>query len=283
MLVVILCLSSALSAALSVARIGYSGVPAYFFLNWNLILAWFPLLVAAFMWWLAGRGRRTAPALVILFGVWLVFFPNAPYLVSDLIHLNPRNNVPLWYDVIMIFSFAWNGLILGFLSLWIVQELVAQRFGRFLSWLMVLAVLTATGFGIYLGRFERWNSWDVLVDPTNLLRDVVLPLTNPFDHPRTIGVTLLFAGFLTISYLTLTLLPAVLRSGGRPCLRRRCHGGCADQTCSVSNRAARPYNHISWINPNSNMPNPFLRYARARPCYNGGHERHKFRTSARTT
>jgi uncharacterized membrane protein len=141
-----------------------------------------------------------------------LFFPNSPYIVSDLIHLGPRNGVPVWFDTIMIFSFAWNGLILGFLSLWLVQQLMAGWLGCTASWLLVAGTLGATGFGIYLGRFQRWNSWDILVDPIGLLRDVALRVRNPVDYPRTLGVTILFAGFLMVAYLTLTLLPAALRN-----------------------------------------------------------------------
>ena len=92
--------------------------------------------------------------------------------------------------------------MLGFVSLWIVQQLTARWFGRPISWLFVTVTLTATGFGIYLGRFQRWNSWDVLVDPLGMARQVLIYALNPFDYPRTMGVTLLFGGFLTIRRLS---------------------------------------------------------------------------------
>jgi uncharacterized membrane protein len=211
MLFGVLALSSGLSLTLWLARMVYSDSRTYFFLNWNLFLAWVPLALALLLWRVNGRRPRRPLLMGTLLTGWLLFFPNSPYIVSDLIHLDPRNNVPLWYDTIMLFSFAWNGLILGFVSLWVVQQLVANWFGRPASWLMVFATLTATGFGIYLGRFQRWNSWDILVDPVGLLRNVAIYVANPLDHPRTIAVTLLFAGFLTIAYMTLTLLPAALR------------------------------------------------------------------------
>jgi uncharacterized membrane protein len=100
--------------------------------------------------------------------------------------------------------------MLGFISLWIVQQLAARWFSRPASWLFVTATLTATGFGIYLGRFQRWNSWDVLVDPLGMAKQVLIYALNPFDYPRTVGVTLLFGGFLTVAYLTVTLLPAAM-------------------------------------------------------------------------
>lgn len=212
LLLFVLMLSSALSILLSLARIWYSDTRSYLFLNWNLILAWAPLLLAFLLWRLDRRpGRRRLLMMTLVFVGWLLFLPNSPYIVSDLMHLTQRGNVPLWYDAIMLFSFAWNGLILGFVSLWIVQQLATRWFGQLAGWVLVLFTLTATGFGIYLGRFQRWNSWDVLVDPLGMVKQVLVYLLNPLDYPRTVGVTLLFGGFLIIAYLTLTLLPAALR------------------------------------------------------------------------
>jgi uncharacterized membrane protein len=211
LLVLVLAMSSALSVTLSVLRIWYSDSRHYIFLNWNLILAWAPLALAFLLWRLdRGPGRGPRLLMLLVFGSWLLFFPNSPYIVSDLIHITPRSNVPVWYDAVMLFSFAWNGLMLGFVSLWIVQQLVAGWFGRVASWIFVMVTLTATGFGIYLGRFQRWNSWDVLVDPLGMAKQVLIYALNPLDYPRTIGVTLLFGGFLTVAYLTVTLLPAAM-------------------------------------------------------------------------
>jgi uncharacterized membrane protein len=213
LLLAALLLSSALSVTLQLARIWYSDTIHYIFLNWNLLLAWAPLVLAFLLWQLERRrGRRRLLMMTLVFIGWLLFLPNSPYIVSDFVHLTPRDNVPLWYDMVMLFSYAWNGLILGFVSLWIVQQMAARWFGQLAGWVLVTLTLTAAGFGIYLGRFGRWNSWDVLVDPFGLLRQVLGYALNPLDHPRTVGVTLLFAGFLTVAYLTLTLLPAALRT-----------------------------------------------------------------------
>ena len=212
LLLFVLMLSSALSIVLSLARVWYSDTRSYLFLNWNLLLAWAPLLLAFLLWRLdRRRGRRRLLMMTLVFVGWLLFLPNSPYIVSDLMHLSQREGVPLWYDAIMLFSFAWNGLILGFVSLWIVQQVATRWFGHLAGWVLVLVTLTATGFGIYLGRFQRWNSWDVLVDPLGMFKQWLIYLLNPRDDPRTVGVTLLFGGFLTIAYLTLTLLPAALR------------------------------------------------------------------------
>ena len=206
-LLAILVLSSGLSVAMLVARIWYSGHITYSFLQWNLFLAWIPLFSALGLWALQrSQMRGAAPLGILVFFCWLAFFPNAPYIVTDFLHLTERNNVPLWYDLLLIFSYAWNGLVVGFTSLWIVQAVIAQRWGHWLSWCIVAGTLAVSGFGIYLGRFLRWNSWDVLTNPHSLASDIVYYVTNPLAHPRSIVMTLLFSSFLTLAYLTFNLL-----------------------------------------------------------------------------
>ncbi|MCL4861782.1 MAG: DUF1361 domain-containing protein [Caldilineaceae bacterium] len=201
-----LLLSSLMSVATVVFRVYYSGSSAYVFLVWNLFLAWAPLLCALALWQFAIYGRRATLLLLPFLGCWFLFFPNSPYIVTDFLHLTQRHNIPLWYDLLLIFSFAWNGLILGFVSLWIVQGVIQALYGRWLSWVTVSATLAASGFGIYLGRFLRWNSWDLLTDPYGLARDIYVRLADPLAHPHTLAVTVLFSGFLAVAYLTFALL-----------------------------------------------------------------------------
>ena len=219
-LLTMLALSSALSVALWTARAWYTGNMVFFFLNWNLLLAWIPLGCALLLW-RHGRLRRLNLEALLLCAVWLLFFPNAPYIVSDLMHLDTRPPAPLWFDAVMLFSFAWNGLLVGFLSLWLVQQAVSGWFGRTAGWLMATAALAAAGFGVYLGRFERWNSWDLVVDPLGLAHNVARQILHPLAQPRTLAVTALFASFLLIAYLTLALTPAVLQAVTRRTDERR--------------------------------------------------------------
>jgi uncharacterized membrane protein len=205
-LLLVLGLSSAMSIAIVAFRIYYSGSMTYYFLIWNLFLAWVPLGCALVLWFLSQQGRRSFWLLGLFFGGWFVFFPNSPYIVTDLLHLAPRHNIPLWYDLMLIFSFAWNGLILGFTSLWIVQGVIQWMCGRWVSWALVMFTLGLSGFGIYLGRFLRWNSWDVVTNPYELAADIYVRIVNPLAHPRTLAVTLLFSGFLAVAYCTVALL-----------------------------------------------------------------------------
>lgn len=197
-------LSSALSVALVFARVTATGSPAYSFLVWNLFLAWVPFWLALGVAYLAKRapGRRVALGLLVV--AWFLFFPNAPYLVTDLIHLVFREPGPrgaMLYDAVMFFSFAFSGLLTGFLSLRIVEGEVEAAWGRGASVAVTLLTLTASGVGVTVGRFDRYNSWDVATRPLTILAGIVHRITH---DPRAMLTTLLFAVFFVVSYVTVS-------------------------------------------------------------------------------
>ncbi|MBN2006639.1 MAG: DUF1361 domain-containing protein [Anaerolineae bacterium] len=193
---------------------GLFGVRAYFsrswiylFLSWNLFLAWVPYLAS--LWtahWRAAHPRRwwllLPPA-----ALSLAFFPNAPYIVTDFLHLTERAPIPLWYDIGLLTSFAWTGLLLGVYALRILQDIVKAWAGAILSWVFVLVVVSLSGMGVYIGRFLRWNSWDLVMQPTAILSDIAIRLRHPLLHPSSYGVTLLFSALMFVCYLALTAGP----------------------------------------------------------------------------
>lgn len=154
--------ASGLCVALVEIRTRETGDPYYRFLVWNLILAWVPLALAAAAY---ARARKRSDVLVaLLLAVWLLFFPNAPYLLTDFVHLG-EGPAPLWYDGLMLSAFAWTGLLLGFASLYLVQLLLRAALGATAAWIAVLASLGFASVGVYIGRFVRFNSWDALLHP----------------------------------------------------------------------------------------------------------------------
>jgi uncharacterized membrane protein len=207
--VLVLAVASAFCGALTVARALYSHRGYYVFMGWNLVLAWVPLLLSLLLARRAALGRRSPAVTFSVGAVWLLFFPNAPYMVTDLIHLRARNPVPVWYDAIMVFAFGLVGLCLAFLSLWLVHGLVARRRGAAAGWLFVAGVAGLSGFGVYLGRFQRWNSWDVVARPGELLADLVDRFMNPLSHPRTVGLTFLMAALFAVTYVMLFVLTSL--------------------------------------------------------------------------
>ena len=195
--------SSLLAGFLLAARLAYARDAAYIGLPWNLFLAWVPYLAS--LW--AARLQRRWPGrwwlLLMPGGLWLAFLPNAPYILTDFWHLAYRPPVPLWFDIGLLSLFALTGLFLGILSLRTMQRLVEVTLGWLVGWAFVLVSLGLCGLGIYLGRFLRWNSWDLVLNPRGVLADVAVRLANPLDHAQAYGVTLLFAAILLVCYLTL--------------------------------------------------------------------------------
>ncbi len=208
-----LALASAFCVALLVARWVYSEPGAYRFLGWNLFLAWIPLLAAVGVYDMQRRGFR-ARKLVPLAALWLLFLPNAPYLLTDLIHLGSRDDAPLWFDLVLFSAFAWTGALLGFLSIYLMQVVVRRVAGAGWSWALVGGSLLASAFGIYLGRSLRWNSWDFLTEPQALLSDVWARVSDPLGHPRSFGMTVAMTALLSVMYLVLYAF-AQLPSGER--------------------------------------------------------------------
>ena len=133
-------------------------------------------------------------------GVWLLFFPNAPYILTDLFHLHQRAGVPVWFDLILILSYAWTGLWAGMISLRTIQEELIQKTFKKGSFLVIITLLFITGFGIYLGRFLRFNSWDLIQEPGTLVKSIAERFIHPFQHPRTWGVTLGMGALLNFMY-----------------------------------------------------------------------------------
>ncbi|MCZ7669429.1 MAG: DUF1361 domain-containing protein [Chloroflexi bacterium] len=143
---------------------------------------------------------------------WFVvaaLFPNTIYLVTDLMHLRPRMAVPIWYDAIMLFAFALTGLMLGLLSLYFVHAVVESHFGATVGWLFVLATAVLGGVGVYIGRFLRWNSWDVFANPLTLFNDLVYNLFNPDLFFKAFVTTGMLTAVFMVAYVILFLLPRI--------------------------------------------------------------------------
>ena len=211
LIVLLLLLASAISVGLALARVAYSGTRQYTSLVWNLFLAWIPFVFAALAY-LVSWGRRwlwlVAGACAL---VWLLFFPNAPYILTDFQHLSTDPaSAPLWFDVILLVWFAWTGLLLGVVSLYLMQEIVTRAAGRLSGWIFTLAVTVLSSVGISLGRFLRWNSWDLLQEPLPIIRDVWSILRYPFSNLRIYGFTLLYTLLFLFVYLAFRAFGHVL-------------------------------------------------------------------------
>jgi uncharacterized membrane protein len=194
--------ASLFCVALVLVRFAESGDAKFAGLIWNLVLAWIPFLLAVAVYdgW---RRRRGGGALVALGALWLLFFPNAPYIVTDFVHLERTADAPYWYDAVTVSAFAWTGVLLGFGSLFLMQTVVRQWRGVVSGWIFAAIALALGSLGIYLGRFLRLNSWDAIEHPSVLPRIAHAVARDPFAYQEAIGVTVLFTLGLGFAYFLL--------------------------------------------------------------------------------
>ena len=187
-----LSLFSALAVALLLARVVYTENAVFLVFGWNLFLAWVPLGLALSL------ERAARPAVVVALSLaWLAFFPNAPYLVTDLVHLRHRAPVPLWYDVAFFATLALAGLFVGLASLEIVHRVLRRHVQPRAAWALLVLISGLSGYAIYLGRFLRWNSWDLVTRPLGVLGSVAGDVT----HARPWGVSVVFGAIIFASYV----------------------------------------------------------------------------------
>lgn len=191
-------------ASMVMVRVQRTGSGYYRFLLANLFLALIPLFLSTGLR-ITERWSSHWTIKAVLFSLWLLFLPNAPYILTDILHLPRANEAPAWYDLALLLSCAGTGLLIGYLSLIDVQAIVARNYNAVVGWMFALASLGLSGFAIYLGRFLRWNSWDVIVSPT-LMLDLARNLTHPFSQSRPLSVTFIFGIILVLGYVSLRLL-----------------------------------------------------------------------------
>jgi uncharacterized membrane protein len=196
-------------------RIAWTRDPSYLFLIWNLFLAWLPLVFALGVCQDYQPNERARLRLLGQGSLWLLFFPNAPYIFTDLVHLNSWFRHHYWVDLSLILLFALTGFLLGFISLYLMQSVVASRLGRAASWGFIMVVAGLSGFGVYLGRILRWNSWDIVTHPLSLSHSIGHWAAHPMANPgSSIAFPLLFATFLFLGYLMLYALTHLQPQGG---------------------------------------------------------------------
>lgn len=210
----------------------FGGNSGYLFMLWNVFLAWLPLEFATLSAYIFEKhiSIKHSKLLIIIIGfIWLLFYPNSPYIITDFIHLSSNNyyvinpnytpystqprilfndEFKVWIDFFNIGIGVWIGYITGFISLVIIHRLVERSFNKVLGWIFVTGVSLLSGFAIYLGRFIRWNSWDIIFKPQNILR-----ILNDDMHSKSLQYTILFGIFILTLYI-LNYCVAKLQYGG---------------------------------------------------------------------
>lgn len=199
-----LLLSVAFSMSLLLVRFVYStNIVEYSFYGWNTFLAAIPYLMSTQLIKL----KKLKTAAVIFIGVWLLFFPNAPYMITDLFHYEEKPGVPFWYDLLLVVSCAWNGLILGMASLMNVENFLSRHLKPVWVTICVFMSLLLCSYGVFIGRFLRFNSWNIITDARGLVFSSAHHVLTPQHYPKLWVFTILFSVLLTIIYFTLKKLP----------------------------------------------------------------------------
>jgi uncharacterized membrane protein len=202
----VLLFASGIGVLLSEVRLIRTHNSHYALLAGNLFLAWLPLVFALGVHHLHRKGERHSLRLAALAGLWLLFFPNAPYIFTDLVHMWTYFRFAFWLDLSLVLLVALTGFLVGFVSLYLMQSVVAERFGKLAGWVFTMLVALLTGFGVYLGRFLRLNSWDALVHPLGVTHSIGRIATHPLENPDSLTFPMLFATFLFLGYLMLYAL-----------------------------------------------------------------------------
>ena len=195
--VALLALVSSASLILLFFRIITTFNLGFIFLPWNLFLAWVPLFYIKWVW--EKELLKSMPSWLLLLHlcVWLLFFPNAPYIITDLLHLRATPESMIWFDALMIFTFAVSGFLTGLYSIRIVHRLLTHRWNQKIAWLGIAGSMFLSGFGVFLGRYGRWNSWDIITQPTALARGILHSMMDPFaiKHTFTFSFVLMLLYF----------------------------------------------------------------------------------------
>ena len=208
---ILLIVLSLFSFGLSLFRIFYTHSFEFLFLNWNLFLAFIPWFISSII--ILKNLQDKKFLLVVMILSWIFFFPNSPYILTDLFHLGMSTKAPLWYDLILILSFAWTGLLFGFVSLMDIEKVLENYVGKGKTTFISIAFLFVSGFGIYVGRYLRWNSWDIIISPFALSSDILSKISHPIYNSRAWGLTLFIGLLLNLIYFSFKLFSTQNQKG----------------------------------------------------------------------
>lgn len=193
----LLTVAMSLSIVLLMIRMKLTHSYFYLFLVWNLFLAVVPFAISTY---LASVPKLNKYVLFLWFGTWLLFLPNAPYIITDLLHLKISNTNLLWLDILVINAFALNGLILFYYSLLEMKTILSPYLSNKTWRLLIFTIPFISSFGVFLGRFLRYNSWEILSNPKQLFTDIFYMIIQPLENKEVWLFTILFGSFLSIGF-----------------------------------------------------------------------------------
>lgn len=190
--------SIAFTLILLVIRICYTGSSLYLFYPWNIFLATIPVFFSTRLKKETGISFKT----VILFSCWLLFFPNAPYILTDVFHFEERLPVPPWFDLALVLSGAWCGMVLCIYSLMQIERWLQHFVAPYYRKIVMVCIMILGGLGMYMGRYERYNTWDIVTEPSSISSFLYTRIVHPFEHVHVWMFTIVFGVFTALIYFT---------------------------------------------------------------------------------
>jgi uncharacterized membrane protein len=189
-----------LAVVLNILRVLLFGKLSLIYILWNLFLAFVPFLISTTLLYFSEKGKLNKVLFIIGGIVWLIFLPNAPYIVTDLIHIGVVRAVPVLFDSLLLFTSAWAGLLLGMNSISHIEKILLLKYSKKISQITIIFILLLTSFGMYVGRFLRFNSWDIFTSPFSFFDKLSSTFYGSSETVEAIIYTLLFFSFIYISY-----------------------------------------------------------------------------------
>ena len=193
-------LITVLSVLLNILRIIIWGKLSFFYILWNVILAFIPFIISSYLLLFFKEGKLNKLTFIVGIFLWIIFIPNAPYIITDFIHIGITRSVPILYDILLVFSSASVGLILGFHSLFHIEQIIKSKLKKRNANIIISLILVMISFGIYLGRFLRFNSWDIFINHTSLIKNIWKIISGTTTHLEVYLYTILFFVSLLLSY-----------------------------------------------------------------------------------
>jgi len=188
-----------LSLVLNILRVFIFGKLSLIYVIWNLFLAFIPFVISSFLLYYSNNKLNNI-SFWFWSIVWFLFIPNSPYIVTDLIHIGEVHNTPIIYDSFLLFSSALTGLLLGMYSMFHMEKIIKNKYSQKIASISIFIVMFFASFGIFIGRFLRFNSWDIVSKPMSIINGVVNIFIDSSDYMVAILYTLLFLFFISMSY-----------------------------------------------------------------------------------
>lgn len=172
---------------------------SFLFLFWNLFLAAIPLFIGIVLLHHA-KSKKLYQVLPFLI-IWLIFFPNAPYMLTDYRHLQGSYGLTFVIDFITILYFALIAFCMAVISLNDIRQILSVYMHRSLLIFVIIVICLLCGFGVFIGRDMRFNSWDLVSKPLEVISESVNGFFNFHSNYWTVLASGLISLLLILSML----------------------------------------------------------------------------------